>query len=140
MPRVRAFAQKRQSLFSQAKNHFKEHVRVGWGASFNINKVMGATIDLGSAKLSDAEGGYWTNSGYIEQYSEGRTLTSLSVIGLVTVSAQNTTFNNGQTWDYGSLQFEPGAFIEIMSGQPVTIDFSIGAGLIYENTITFGGD
>ena len=101
---------------------------------------MGATIDLGSAKLSDAEGGYWTNSGYIEQYSEGRTLTSLSVIGLVTVSAQNTTFNNGQTWDYGSLQFEPGAFIEIMSGQPVTIDFSIGAGLIYENTITFGGD
>ncbi len=133
-------AQKEQSAFSQAKNHLKDHVRVGWAASFNINKVMGATIDLGSAKLSDAEGGYWTNTGYVEQYSEGRTLSSLSVIGLFTVSAQSTTFNNGQTWDYGSLQFEPGAVIEIMSGQPVTIDFSIGAGLIYENTFTFGGD
>jgi len=111
------------SVLSDVSGHLNEHLRVGWVASFNINKVFGATIDFGSAKLKDKVGGGWTTSGYVEQYSEGRTLASFSAIGLFTVSAENTTRDNGQTWAYGPLQIQQGAVLETLSRKPVNYIF-----------------
>ncbi len=111
-------------------------IRVGSIVSFS-NRIFGFTLDFGSAKTSDMTGGYWTNNGYVATFSEGRTLTSVDLFGVVTLSAENTTYDNGDTWNYGPLTATPGPVIEFFTGQPVNIDVSIGFGVVYENTFTF---
>ncbi|WOD30083.1 RHS repeat-associated core domain-containing protein [Alloalcanivorax xenomutans] len=123
------------------KQYIKEHVRVGWLASFTLKRGAGITIDLGSAKLSDETGGYWTESGYIKTFSEGRTLTEFDLPFLGGVSAENITRDNGATWSYGTPKYRSSAVMDVLRGKGLTLDVSIGLGVVYEDSIhVFGGD
>ncbi|WP_164744054.1 RHS repeat-associated core domain-containing protein, partial [Saccharospirillum alexandrii] len=112
------------------------NVRVGYLASFRINKVFGATIDLGSAKREDRVGEYWTRRGKVIEYSEGRTLASVDFLG-ASASAENTTSDNGKTWDYGNIELT-GPTLDLLNSESnsMEFDYSIGIGFVYEGTVT----
>ena len=118
--------------------HLHEHGRVGWIASGQINRVVGVTIDTGSAKLAHEIGSQWTTSGNVKSYSEGRTLVSTSLPGLGTLSAENRKVTGDPAWNYGKPEYQPGLIWSLITGQPITIDVSIGVGYVYENTFTIG--
>ncbi len=117
------------------KRLLKEHIRIGYIATFNINRYIGATINLGSVKLNDAVGeGKWTKDGYIQQYSEGRTYAEISVPGLGSVSSESITKDNGKSWLNNGLNPEKDVFLEAISGEGPTpeVSISVGFGVVYE--------
>lgn len=100
--------------------------------------MAGAVVDFGSSRLKDRTGGYWTDRGYIAEYSEGRTMTSLAVPFLGEVSAENVTRTNGETWNYGPLEYHKSPAMDILKGDATTYKISIGFGYVYENEFKFG--
>ncbi len=124
-----------KSTWESAKEWFDEHFRFGWAAGIKAGPFIGGFVDAGSVKVGDRKGSsYWTTSGNIQEYSEGRTLTEASFFGLE-ISAKNTTVDNGKTWSYGDFELE-NRWTEAIYNQTITVDVKIGFGIIFEKQFT----
>jgi len=114
--------------------HLDEHVRIGWIVSFSFHKIVGVTVDLGSARLGDKTGERWTERGKVATYSEGRAQFRLDTIFGGAIAEER--WEGNRIVDPATVTTQSGILLDYLRGSDITIDLSIGVFAVYENSFT----
>lgn len=101
--------------------------------SFNLEGVIGGTVDYGSGKISDLADGY--RGGNSLEFKEGRRGLALSFI-TAKVNVYQSTTDNWKAHQLHPAPLEISPVIPFLRGEPATFNVSFGLIFVYEDEFT----